>query len=214
MKRSLSLIFFCIAFLINWGAPEPTVEGNDKHKVNFFGKLITHQGQEFSINNISIKNRYTQIIMIDKPATHPNPVFQRDKNRYEIKLDVNPATDFSKTKIDLSETAEIQVPNYNTVWVYQKEKRARKFKYLEVVVISKNENKTKRSYLLEKRTELRCDEIDAGGPLEKVVPLGAIKSLIIEGYEFRNEMVAPSNKKAKKKPAVEPTPMQAHTTTS
>ena len=56
-----------------------------------------------------------------------------------------------------------------------------------MIVISKSG--TKHPYLLERKTKVYCDEIDTAGPVEKVVPLPAIKSLIIDGYSFRGDMV-------------------------
>ena len=169
-----------VVTLINWRGPEPTVDGNLKHKVNFYGKLTTHQGAKYDVDNISFDRQYKQITMYDKPSEHPKPVNQ------EILLNVNPSKNYIATKIDLSETSEIQVPNPYTIWIYQKKKKKRKLKFIEVIVVSKSN--TKHHYLLERKTKVYCDEIDTAGPVEKIVPLPAIKSLKIDGYSFRDSI--------------------------
>ncbi len=189
MKRILLVAISAISIitLVNWRGPEATVEGNSKHKVNFSGKLITHQGEEYSVDNISIGNKYKQINMYDKPSKHAKAGFNTESKRREIQLDTNPKTDLTVTKIDLSEIKELQIPEPNTVWIYQKKKKHRKLKFTEVIVISKSD--TKRHYILERKTKIYCDEIDKAGPVEKIVPLPAIDRLIIEGYSFRNGVV-------------------------
>ena len=188
-----------VVTLINWRGPEPTVDGNLKHKVNFSGTLTTHQGAKYNVDNISFDRKYKQITMYDKPSEDPKAVFNKESKRQEIQLLVNPSTDYIATKIDLSETSEIQVPSPDTIWIYQKKKKHRKLKYIEVIVISKSN--TKHHYLLERKTKVYCDEIDTAGPVEKIVPLPAIKSLKIDGYSFRNSIVggaqAPKTKPVK-----------------
>ncbi len=174
------------ATLINWRGAEPTIDGNLKHKVNFSGTLTTHQGATYDVDNISFDRKYKQITMYDKPSEHPKPIFNKESKSQEIQLNVNPFKDYIATKIDLSETGKIQVPSPGTIWVYQKKKKHRKLKFTEVIVISKSN--TKHHYLLERKTKVYCDEIDAAGPVEKIVPLPAIKSLKIDGYSFRDSI--------------------------
>ena len=161
-----------------------TTAKNLKQPVNFSGKLTTHQGQEYVVDNISIDNKCKQIIMYAKPATHTEPVMNKDSQHLEIKLDDNPATDFVKGTVDFDETAEIQVPSPNTVWYYQKNEHQQKIEYLEVVVTTKSN--TKNYYLLERKTPVYCDGIDTAGPQEKIIPLSALKTLTIEGYTYRD----------------------------
>lgn len=189
MKRIMigAISTIAVITLINWRAAEPTVEGDLKHKVNFSGKLITHQGEEYDVDNIALGGKYKQIVMYDKPTEHKKPTYNAETKRTEIKLTVNPITDYVATRIDLSEVSELQVPEPNTYWTYQKKKKHRILKFTEIIVISKSN--TKRNYLIERKTKLHCDEIDAAGPVEKVVPLPAISRLIIEGYTFRNGVV-------------------------
>ena len=155
-----------------------------KQPVNFAGKLTTHQGQEFAVDNISIHGKYKEIDMIDKPVNHAEAVLNSEEKRQEIKLTENPNDKFTKTGIDLDKTKEITVPYPNVVWVYQKKEGQQKLEFLEVDVISKSNTKT--SYLLEIRTPIYCDAVDPAGPQEKSVPLSAVKTLTIDGYTYRD----------------------------
>jgi len=154
-----------------------------KQAVNFSGKLVTHQGQEYIVDNISINGKYKQIPMYDKPAHNSKPILNEDSKQTEIKLENNPADDFTKTKIDLSEINEISVPSPETVWFYQKKERHQKLEFTEVVVTTKSNTKT--SYLVDRKTRINCDSIDSAGPQEKQVPLSAVKTLAIEGFACR-----------------------------
>ncbi len=206
MKKIVLLVISIISIvtLINWRAPEPTVEGDLKNKVNFSGILITHQGEKYNIDNISVAGKYKQITMYDKPSKYPKAVYKAESKRREIQLDINPITDLAATKIDLSEIKELQVPEPNTTWTYQKKKKHRILKFTEVIIISNSD--TKRHYLLERKTKIYCDEIDEAGPLEKIIPLPAIDRLIIEGYTFRNSVVGGT---ATKKPKPIKMPLQS-----
>jgi hypothetical protein len=181
-------LLILISALINinptqcWGS-KSNIDGDIKQDVNFSGKLITQQGQEYNVNNISIQGRYKQIAMYDKPVKHAEAVLNSETKQLEIKLDSNPSTDLSESKIDLSEISEVSVPSPNTIWYYQKKDRQQRVEFIEVEVTTKSS--TKRSYLLERKTRISCDEIDAAGPQEKRVPLAALDKLIIEGYSAK-----------------------------
>jgi len=97
----------------------------------------------------------------------------------------DPQKTLIKAKIDLAEVGEIRVPHPDQEWTYQKEKQHRKKVYLEIVVISKDAVKTKMHYLIKKTKKIYCDRISAAGPEELEVPLQAVKSLKIKGYEDR-----------------------------
>ncbi len=155
-----------------------------KQPVNFSGKVTTHQGQEYVVDNISINNMYKKMPMYAKPATHPEATMNQTTKHSEIKLNENPTTDFVKAAIDLEELKEINVPAPETVWYYQAKEHQQKIEYIEVTVITKSN--TKSSYLLERKTPIYCDEIDAAGPQEKTIPLAALKTLTIEGYTYRD----------------------------
>lgn len=189
MKRLLFLLVTLISIVcINWRTAETTIEGNLKQTVNFYGRLITHQGKEYKVDNISISGKYKQIAMYDKPRQYPKPTLNPTTNQREIVLKLNPKNNFITSKIDLSEIGEIRVPKPNIIWVYQREGRGRRLEYIEITIISKNKKKTKNSYLLERTTKVRCDEVNVAGPVEKIVPLSAINKLIIEGYSLRDNI--------------------------
>jgi len=158
-----------------------------KQPVNFSGKITTHQGQEFIVDNISIHGKYKQIPMIDKPVNHAEKTMNADTKQYEIKLEANPNTEFTKTNIDLEELSSISVPSPNTIWVYQKKERHQKLEFIEVEVTTKSNTKT--SYLLDPKTPVYCDAIDSAGPQEKTVPLSAVNTLTIEGYTYRDTSI-------------------------
>lgn len=172
-----------------WGSSKSNVAGDNKQDVNFSGKLTTQQGQEYVVNNISIESKYRQIIMYDTPVKHADVVMNAETKQSEIKLDVNPS-DLSDVQIDLSEVNKIRIPHPNTVWVYQKKERSQRLEFIEVLVTTSKE----RSYLMERRTKIYCDEIDAAGPQEKRVPLAALDTLTIDGYSAKIN-VSGDNKK-------------------
>jgi hypothetical protein len=154
-----------------------------KQPVNFSGKVTTHQGQQYIVDNISIDNKYKDVIMYAKPTEHPQAIMNQDSH-LEIKLTENPSTDFVKDTYNLDQVKEIQVPSPNTVWYYQKKPNQQKMEYIEVVVITKSN--TKSYHLLEHRAQIYCDEVDAAGSQEKIIPLSALKTLTIEGYTYRD----------------------------
>lgn len=153
-----------------------------KQPVNFSGRLTTHQGQEYVVDNISVDTKCKQIPMYDKPLNHTEVVTNNDTKQQEIKLDDNPADDI--TKINLDDVSQINVPFPHIIWYYQKKERHPRQEFIEVEVISKSN--TKRSYLLDPKTPIYCDEIDKAGPQEKTVRLVALKALTIEGYTYRD----------------------------
>lgn len=170
--------------LASWSNGEPTVEGaSNKQRINFYGTLLTHQGKiTTKIDNISIGGKYKQIPMFEKPSLK-KPASTHSKQ--EIPLEADPKTELVTTKIDLSEVSQILVPQPHTLWFYKKEKGYRRSEYLEVVVVSNNQQKTKAHYLLEAKTKIYCAEVNPAGPIEKEVPLAAINTLTISGYKFR-----------------------------
>jgi len=194
MKRLFLLGTLIGITSINWRTPETTIEGNLKQTVNFYGKLVTYQGKEYKVDNISIDGKYKQIAMYDKPRQHSKPVLNPTTNQKEILLTGNPKDDLITSKIDLSEIGEIQVPKPTITWIYQKEGKGRRLEFIEVTIISKGKKKTKNSYLLGRKTKVRCDEVNVSGPVEKIVPLPAINKLIIEGYSLRDNIDTQSQK--------------------
>ena len=206
MNKSISrylyvcMCIICAIILGNWGQSETTVDGDKKQQVNFYGSLLTHQANApMNVDNISIGGKYKQIPMIEKPTITKDIQGEKTETngkiaRQEVKLDVDPKTELVTTKIDLSEVSSLQIPNPQTIWSYQKENGYRKIEFLEVIVFSNNQQKTKAHYLLEARTKIYCDEINDAGPIEKEVPLAAVNTLKIDGYKFRT--IQPDGAKA------------------
>ena len=155
-----------------------------KQPVNFSGTITTHQGQEFIVDNISVHGKYEKIPVIDKPLNHAEPIINTETQQKEIKLEANPNVDFSKTSLDLNEIKQISVPFPNIIWIYQKKERHQKLEFIEIEVTTKSDTKT--SYLLEAKVPIYCDAVDSAGPQEKTVPLSAVKTLIIDGYTYRD----------------------------
>jgi len=192
-----------IFFLVNWTGSETSVAGNHKQTVNFDGILITHQGKEYKVDNISIEGKTKEIPMYDTPESKEDPKkyqpqFNAETKKTEVNLDANPVTDFVKDHIDLAEVAEIQVPRPDVTWVYQKEKKGRRVEFIEVIVITRSN--TKSSNLIERNKYVNCDGIDPAGPQEKKVPLPAVKRLIIKGFKYRDNF-ANGNGAQKAQPA-------------
>jgi len=180
-------LFIIISSLLSYNTIKCTSFGSAttkdlKQPVNFSGTLTTHQGQEYTVNNISIDTKYQQIPMYGTPFNHEKPVLNNETKQQEIKLTTNPADDL--TKIDLSEIHQINVPNPNLIWYFQKKERFPRQEFIEVEIITKSS--TKRSYLLDPKTPVYCDEIDSAGPQEKTVRLSALKTLTIAGYSYRD----------------------------
>lgn len=101
-----------------WGSSGSNMDGDIKQPVNFSGKLITYQDQEYMIDNISIEGKYKNVIMYDKPIKHTEPAMNADTKQLEIKLE--DPKNLVETKINFSEVSSVHVPSPNTVWVYQK----------------------------------------------------------------------------------------------
>ena len=180
----IALIILGLFHGITFGNWSSTAAKDLKQPVNFSGKLTTHQGQEYIVDNISVHGKYKQIPTIDKPLNHAQAVMNNDTKHMEIILEKNPNTDFSKTYIDLEELKSIAVPSPTTVWCYQRKDRHQKLEFIEIEVTTKSNTKT--SYLIELKTPIYCDAIDTAGPQEKTVPLSAVKMLTIEGYTYRD----------------------------
>ena len=165
-----------------------------KQPVNFFGEVITHQGQELKVDNISVNGKYAKISMPLKPENLPAAELNSETKKYEVKLSENPNTEFIKRDVDLEETSEIKVPSPDTIYVYQKKEKSQRIEFLEVEVISKSN--TKYFFLLETRTPIYCDGVDNAGPQETTIPLSALKSLTIKGFTYRDTSID-KNKKCK-----------------
>ena len=97
----------------------------------------------------------------------------------------DPKTSLIEAEIDLVEVSEILVPFPDETWIYQKDDKSRKYKFIQITIISDDPKKTKTNYLIEKRKKIFCNGINAAGPIEQKVPITALKRLIIKGYKDR-----------------------------
>ncbi len=169
-----------ILFLANWGTPESSTDGQQKNSIDFYGKLETWQGQSYKVENISFDHQRFMTVY-DKPVYQAGgPETAAPAPQYQ--LTQNPITDFVKTKIDLHEVASVEIPNPNQRWSHKKNKGNHEIEFLEIIIISKDAQKTKTSYLIEARKKLYCDRSIAQDQRE--VPLTAIKKLTIEGFKY------------------------------
>jgi len=189
MKKILLLAALAgasIGLLVNWTTQETTIAGDKKHRVNFFGILETQEGNRYEVENISIGLRYKQIPLYEAPKEIPkNLMLTKDPRKGLI------------AKIDLAEVTEFQISNFDKKLIYQK-KGSSKNEYIKIVVIFKDEEKTKRQYLIDLRRKLECDEINKAGPIElESLSFSALKRLIIKGYRYREPEQDTETKKRK-----------------
>jgi hypothetical protein len=196
-RTTYVLFLFVIGFLLlNFTSPEKNIEGEMKQKISFYGTLITWQGETYEVDNIGIGGKYRQIPVYDRPLNIPHATLSPDKER-EIKLPIDPRKDLITTKVDLAEIHEIRTPTPEIVWKYRQKKHQRVYEFVEIEITSNGKNRTKRSYLIEKEIKLTCDEKDEkdeAGRVEKVVPMTAIKQLIVEGSWIRGNIVSSETK--------------------
>lgn len=207
----LSIASLTILLCTNWSNQETTVDGYNKQAVNFKGVIITQRDETIKVENISIGRMYKQIPVYDVPKNNTQATAQPTANR----LSTDPK-DGIVTRIDLSEIAQIMVPDPDTLWIYQKNKHARKIEYITINVISNDTQQTKHTYLIDIDRKLVCDEINEAGPITKDIPLPAIKSLTISCFGPREAQepkkptkTCPSSSQACPICPVQPTPEQA-----
>ncbi len=176
MKRFIMLtsaMVFLIVVLSNWTAQDTTISGGRKQRVNFYGILETQEGNTYNVENISIGMKYKQIHFFEAPKEPPK----------DLILTKDPRKGFI-SKIDLAEVLELQVPRPNLKLTLKKGNT--KKEYVEVVITFKDKEKTKRTYLIEPRTKIECDETSQAGPIEmESLSFAALKRLTIKGYIYR-----------------------------
>jgi tmRNA-binding protein len=167
--------FIILLWCANWSEQGSNIDGRKKQAINFTGTLITQQGDEISIENISIGRLYKQIPVYEMPL----------KTEKKLTLDKNPLEGII-TRIDLAEISELLVPEPEKIWYFQKKERSRKTEYIEITIVSKDTEHTTRHYLIELGRKIICDEVNAAGPIEKDIPLSAVKKLQIKGFTIRD----------------------------
>lgn len=176
MKKGIkNLIYIVIPFFfINWSAQEATIEGKKKQEINFYGTVTTRQEKTFKVENISIAGLFKQIPLYESPA-------KTEDTSHFLKSDPKRGI---ITRIDLVEICNIKPGT--TIWTYQKGKGYRKVEYIEIIVTSNDQQKTQNTYLIELTRKIICEEVNDAGPIEKEIPLDALKNLNIEGYKYRD----------------------------
>jgi hypothetical protein len=157
-------------------------DGDQKQQINFYGTLITHQGQKESVDNISIGEKYKDITMYLSPTNKNEEILNPKTKQAEVKLDENPVDSFVKKIINLCNVSELRVPKPNTVWYYQKEDKTQRSEFTQVHIVFNDKSPTE-FFLLEHKTHINCDSLNK----KTDVPLTAIDKLIIEGYGEKKE---------------------------
>lgn len=175
-----------ILILVNWSSQDSTVSGNRKHRINFYGKLETYEGNIYNVENISIGMKYKQICFFEAPKKLP----------HDFILTKDPRKGFI-SKIDLAEISKLSVPRPYLKFTFKKGTIKRE--YIEVIITFKDKEKTERTYLIDPRIKIECDEKTNAGPIEmESLSFTALKKLTVEGYSYREPQNEPENKKIKK----------------
>ncbi len=229
MKKIIAPMLGIGALLViaNWGSSESSTESKQKHAVNFSGVLtpveLKPNEKPYAVDNIAINNRYDQIPLYKKPINTAKKASDAKRSSDENYDDEPVENGRGKNmlladpsegivaKVDLAEVDEIIVPEPERIWSYQKRRGSHKAKYVEIVVVSNDDAKTRNSYLIDIRRKVTCNQFNEAGPIQLEAPFTAIKSLVIKGCKYRDadkkcgkkgedqteEEPAPKKKKAK-----------------
>lgn len=170
---------------------ESNTNGPDKNKINIYGTLETRKTDEqgrpiiFGIDNISFGGIFENIPVYELPAPgdyNPNTrALQVDPTTKYLKVDMHLITKNNKPKI-----IEIRVDKPGIIWSFKDPQRsyAEKIDYVEITF--KACDGSERTYLIDSRKKLSCDQQKA--PFESMkVPLDGIKKLTIEGAKPRED---------------------------
>lgn len=175
-----------IFILANWGA-ETSQAGRPKPAINFEGILTTEQEEALRVENITFNGKYKQIPMYDAPSgakaleKEKSAILNEKTGHKEVILRKHPKNNFVLTKVDLSEVSKINVMS-DPLYVFEDKEKKRRTVFLKITLVLHDQKKTPKSYLVEDGHKLFCDEKNEAGPLEKEVPLSAIKELVISGF--------------------------------
>jgi len=168
---------------LNFGSSQDTsVAGNEKPKIDFYGSLTDTTGNTYKVENISISGMYKQIPVYQKPALQ-----EQDPS-------------INITKLDFVEIYSIKVPNQQEILSFKNRE------YIEIEITSRDPERTKQRYIIEKNKRILCDQINAGGLIEKDLSFEALDTLLIDGYrQPKNDDSATKDKDAalKKETSVE-----------
>lgn len=165
MKRGKVLLaslafIFCVNF-----STQQSEESKVKPTVNFYGTIRDTSGAEYNVDNITISGLYKRIPVYAVPA----------------KATDNPQD--NKTLIDLDEEYQIKqmIPHDASVVTFNNRQ------YVKIEVISRDKEKTKRNYIVEKTRKIYCNEKCDAGPKEKEFSFTALDILTIDGYKSQEE---------------------------
>lgn len=183
MQKTGKIGLVVITFLLcaNFGTDDTSVAGREKPRINFYGKLTDTSSKTYNVENITISGMYKQIPFYQKPA-------QKETDPH-----------INITRLDFSEIHSIRVPQPNMILVFNNHQ------YIEVEITSKDPQKTKDTYIIEKSKRVICDQVNNAGPIEKELSFQAVDILIFEGHKpatppedlkkENNKTVAPTQKK-------------------
>lgn len=171
-------------FFATFSSSETNTDSHRRQTVNFIGTLTTFQGNTYTnIDNISIDNKFANILVIDKPDAKNMPAAEKNPktNVMEIKLSQDPHKEYTDTRLDLKETKKI-VAIPEVVYVYRPDEKRSGVELIEIKVYSNDKKQTASSYLISHKTKVRFSEKNEAGPIEKDAPIAAIKELIITDF--------------------------------
>lgn len=163
---------------------ESNVSGSDKNKTNIYGTLETYK-DTLSVDNISFGGLFKDIPVYELPAVgdyDPDTrALQKDPTTKFVKVDMHLVT-----KNDSRQIIEIRVDKPSIIWSYKDATRSypEKAEYIEMTF--KACDSSERTYLIDVRKKLICNQKKA--PFERMeVPLAGIKKLTIEGAKPRED---------------------------
>lgn len=152
------LIIITLLFCAQFSSQNVSTVGREKPTTNVFGMITDSENQSYAVQNITIAGRFNDIAVYKKPS------------------DPNTNPDIDKTLVDLCTIREIRVPAPKIV-------EFNKRKYIEIILISNNNNPTQNEYIIEYSKKLFCDY----NLLEKELNFTAIKRLQIQGCKKQEE---------------------------
>ena len=160
MFKKMYPLFVASSWLLlaNFGGQSDAIDGGEKPPINFYGVLTDSTGEKYKVENITISGMYRQITVYKKP----------------MKKDIDPSINI--TRIDFIEIASIAVPHPHEILVFNNRN------YIELKIVSRNEDKTEQMYIIEKSKRIICDQKNTAGLIEKDLSFQAVDKLIIEGY--------------------------------
>jgi hypothetical protein len=188
-RRTYALALLSTLFLINgdWGNKDVSEEKGrwQRQPVNVAGQLTTHNGDSYTVDNISLNRQIKQIKLFAIPSEKLFSV-STDKPSVRI-ITKEPSKYLDTTNIDLVEIKKLEVPFPYITWTYEETLgKGRKLEFTQIDITLADS--TKSSYLVSSSMMLYCDrQTHAAGPQEKDVPMAAIKELTITGYSQQED---------------------------